>query len=93
MTAGEASTPLPRSLFKFHKQKSAHCLVGVGRDAHEGEGEKPSMRWVSMVGSCPIEAQQQPKGRTIVRQDPNVAVGVSFSFTDTSAPTPGGNRR
>ncbi len=51
------------------------------------------MRWVSMVGSCPIEAQQQPKGRTIVRQDPNVAVGVSFSFTDTSAPTPGGNRR
>ncbi len=53
------------------------------------------MRWVSMVGSGHAEGQQpqQPKGRTIVRQDPNVAVGVSFSFTDTSAPTPGGNRR
>ncbi|EIE21844.1 hypothetical protein COCSUDRAFT_56295 [Coccomyxa subellipsoidea C-169] len=64
-------------------------------DAREGEGERPSMRWVSMVGSGHAEGQQpqQPKGRTIVRQDPNVAVGVSFSFTDTSAPTPGGNRR
>jgi len=51
------------------------------------------MRWVSIVGACPAEAQQQPKGRTIVRQDPNLAVGVSFSFTDTSVPVPGGNRR
>jgi hypothetical protein len=69
------------------------CVGVFDRDAREGEGERPSMRWVSMVGSCTTEGQQQPKGRTIVRQDPNMAVGVSFSFTDTSAPTPGGNRR
>jgi hypothetical protein len=59
------------------------------------------MRWVS-VGTCQPDresiaagaaAAAHPRGRTVVRGSPSQAGGVAYSYTDTSAPKPGGNRR
>ena len=50
------------------------------------------MRWVSLKPEDG-QSQQQPVGRTVLRSNPNDVVGISYSFTDTSAPTADGKRR
>ena len=50
------------------------------------------MRWISTAPQSDSQGPE-PKGRTVLRANPNEAMGFSYSVTDTSVPSADGNRR
>ena len=50
------------------------------------------MRWISTTPQGDSQSSE-PKGRTVLRANPNEAMGFSYSVTDTSVPSADGNRR
>ena len=62
------------------------------RDVSEDRAEQPSMRWISTAPSSDNQGPE-PRGRTVLRSNPNQAMGFSYSVTDTSVPSADGSRR
>lgn len=50
------------------------------------------MRWISTTPQGDSQSSE-PRGRTVLRANPNEAMGFSYSVTDTSVPSADGNRR
>lgn len=54
--------------------------------------EQPSLRWISTAAQSECQGQETG-GRTVLRANPQGAMGFSYSVTDTSVPSADGNRR
>ena len=71
-------------------QQRAHLMPC--RDVSEDHAEQPSMRWISTAPSSENQGPE-PRGRAVLRSNPNPAMGFSYSVTDTSVPSADGSRR
>ena len=61
-------------------------------DVSDDHVEQPSMRWISTAPSSDHQGPE-PRGRTVLRSNPDQAMGFSYSVTDTSVPSADGSRR
>ena len=71
-------------------QQRAHTMLCS--DVSEDHAEQPSMRWISTAPSSDAQGPE-PRGRTVLRSNPDHAMGFSYSVTDTSLPSADGSRR
>ena len=73
-------------------QSQATVTLLPCRDVNEDHVEQPSMRWVSTAAQSECQSQETG-GRTVLRANPEGAMGFSYSVTDTSVPSADGSRR